>query len=193
MTEEQTNGIDSTSAKRFVGEILASWKRTREIREEAKEKIKPDLEDQVEHREGLYEAAESAGLPLLALKLEVGRQKLDWENEIKKKAREEKAGTDTVDLADMIKEVLGEDFAGLPLGEAAVKAATQSAKEPKKKRTRKAKGAPLVGDDDGAAPKTGADDEADLRSTRQPEKEAARKAETEERLAGMKTLNETLA
>lgn len=192
MSEEQTNGIDSTSAKRFVGEILSAWKRTREIREDAKDKIRPELEDLVEHRTGLYKAAESAGLPVEALKLEVKRQKLDWENEIRKKAAEQAAGDDTLELADMIKEVLG-DFASSPLGSAAVKAASgddepdlrgkaqkdreaqrqadaeqnlsgmkaSSAKKDKAKRGRKPKGgAPLVGGDDGAAPKTGADHEA---------------------------------
>lgn len=193
--EQQTNGLDSTTVNRFAGEIFQSWKRTRDIREEAKEKIRPDLENEVEHRQGLYEAAENAGLPLSALKLEVGRQKLDWENELKKKAREAKAGEDIVDLADMMRELLGGEkgLSGLPLGEAAVSAASDgeadlrgnrqrereaqrqadaeanlggmsadSAKKDKAKRAGrkpKAGAVPLVGEDDGTAPKTGSEHE----------------------------------
>lgn len=179
--------INSTTAKRFVGDILRSWRRSREIREAAKEEIRPDLEDQSEQREALYKAAEDAGLPLLALKLEVARQKDDWENDLKKKLREAKAGSDTVETADAIREALGGEkgLAGSPLGDAIVRAAPkQSAKKAGGK-----KGAQLVGEDTGAAPKTGADDDSDLRGDRQREQEALRKAETEERLAGMKTLD----
>jgi hypothetical protein len=195
-----SNGIDSTTARRFAGEILTSWKRSRELREDAKEKIRPDLEHEVERRTGLYEAAESAGLPLNALKLEVARQKLDWENELRKKAKEAKAGDDIVEIADFIKEALG-DFADSPLGSAAVSAAkaskagktAKSEKAPKEKaaagKARKAK-VPLVGEDTGAAPKAGADDESDLRGARQREKDATRKAEAEERLAGMKKIDD---
>lgn len=189
--DQQTSGINSNTAKLFVGDILSSLKRTRGIRDDAKEKIRPELEEEVETRTRLYKAAESAGLPLLALKLEVGRQKLDWENELRKKAKEEAAGEDTLELADMIKEVLG-DFASSPLGDAAVKAAggdneadlrgtrqkeredlrkaqaaenlkgmsADSAKKDKAKRggrKPKAGTVPLVGDDDGTAPKTGSE------------------------------------
>lgn len=182
--DELSNVIDSTTAKRWAGEILGSWKKSRDIREDAKEKIRPDLEFESEHRQGLYEAAEAAGLPLNALKLEVARQKDDWENELRKRRREEKAGDDILELADQIKEVLG-DFAALPLGQAAVKAA---APEKKKGRGKKAAVA-LVGEDKGAKPKTGPDDEPDLRSAGQKDKEAQRQADAEERLKGIKPID----
>lgn len=172
MTEETTNGINSTDAKRWVGEIEKLDAEAEAYRAELRER-----------REGLFTRAEEAGLPIASLKLEVWRRAQDR----KRKRKEEAAGTDRVDLADMIREVLG-DFADSPLGGAAVKAAVDSS--PPKKRGRKPKGgAPLVGEDTGAAPKTG-DDDDDLRGTRQLEKEALRKAETEERLSGMKTHEE---
>ena len=119
MSEAEASAINSTAAKRWVGEILSSWKRSQEIRDRAKEEIRPDLEDEAEQRKGLYDAAGAAGLPRVALKLDVARQLDDWNCERKKKKREEKAGSDIVEVADEIKAALG-DFAGTPLGGAAV-------------------------------------------------------------------------
>lgn len=183
---EESNVISSTVAKRWAGEILASLAKTDDIRATYRDKMKPELEFESEHRQGLYEAAEAAGLPLNSLKLEIARRRDIMKAEQKIAEREDAAGDDIVELADQIKEVLGADFAGFGLGAAAVKAAGEKPKKEAKPK-KAAKGGALVGGDNGGKPKTGADVISDdIRSTRQKEKEEIRKAEAEERLAGIK-------
>lgn len=170
---EGSNVINSTDAKRWVGEV--------EKLDGEAEAYRADLR---ERREGIFERAEAAGMPKAALKLEVWRRAADR----KLKRKEEAAGGDQKELADMIREVLrkalGDDYAGLPLGEAAIEAAAPSKKKGRGKKAAVA----LVGDDKGAKPRTGADGEPDVRSTRQKDKEALRKADAEERLKGIKPL-----
>ena len=182
---EFSNVINSTDAKRWVGEIekldeeILSIKMRNAAEQKAVKKRKKSC----------FERAEAAGLPMEALKLELFRRDQDR----KRKERESDAGEDRVELADMIRTALG-DFAALPLGQAAVETAEGgAAPKPKRGRPKKKGGVELAGEDDGSPPMTGADDdEPDLRSDSQKEKEALRKAEAEERLAGMKTLDESV-
>lgn len=180
---EGTSAINSTDAKRWVGEIekLDEEILSIKMRNAAEQKAVK------ERKKSCFERAEAAGLPMEALKLELFRRDQDR----KRKERESDAGEDRVELADMIRTALG-DFANLPLGGAAVIAAA-AAPKPKRGRPKK-RGVELAGEDDGQPPMTGADDdEHDLRSDRQKEREALRKAEAEERLAGMTTLDDQTA
>lgn len=92
------------------------------------------------------------------------------------------------DSAAMIREALGADYASLPLGAVAVARGAPGGNVVAlagRKGGRAKKGAPLVGEDTGAAPKMGADaDDIDLRGTRQK----AREAEVAEQLKGVKPL-----
>jgi hypothetical protein len=193
------NVINETDARRWVSEIERFDEEILSIKMENASRQKAMKERKAE----AFERADAAGVPSAALKLELFRRDL----ERKRKAKEADAGVDKVELADMIRAALG-DFAGLPLGGAAVAAAkdfvdgvnasgltvtmTADGKSVTVggKRGRPKKGAaPLVGNDTGAPPMTGADDEADLRSTRQREQEAARVSENQERLKGIKPLD----
>lgn len=173
---EGSNVINSTDAKRWVGEVERIDKEILSIKMTNAAQVKAAKE----RRSECLDRADAAGVPKDALELELKRRALDRE----RKNLELGAGFDQVELADMIREVLG-DFAALPLGQAAVKAASP---EKKKGRSKKAAVA-LVGEDKGAKPKTGADGEPDVRSTRQKDKEALRKADAEERLKGIKPLD----
>ena len=171
---EGTNAINSTDAKRWVGEIekLDEEILSIKMRNAAEQKAVK------ERKKSCFERAEAAGLPMEALKLELFRRDQDR----KRKERESDAGEDRVELADMIRTALG-DFAALPLGQAAVETA-EGGVAPKPKRGRRKKGGvELAGEDDGQPPMTGADDD---------DAEARRVADAEERLAGMTTLDESV-
>jgi hypothetical protein len=183
-SDDQGEIINSTSAKRFTGELLASWQRTWEIREASRIKIEPELADESEARVGLYAAAEKAGLPLIALKLEVARRKDEIAAARANAKREAKAGSEIADQAHAIREVLG-DFAGTGLGSAAVKAAGKKEKGATVTNLadRRGKANPdMSAESKAAALNVG--DEPDIRSTQQKEKEAARKEKEAEVAAG---------
>ena len=171
---EGTNAIDPTTAQRFVGEMDRCDEELLTLRGEYMQRCKAVRERKADW----VEQAEAAGLPRSGLKVELKRRDLAR----KIKTLETDAGEEVVETADMIREALG-DFAALPLGGAAVEAASGKA-APTKGKGGKGGKAPLVGQDKGGKPKTGADDDADLRGTRQKEREA----EVAGQLGGMKPL-----
>ena len=111
---EHANVINETDAKRWVGEI----ERIDEEILSIKMRNAAECKAAKDRKTTAFECADAAGVPTSALKLELKRRDL----ERKKAALEADAGADQVDLADMIREALG-DFAALPLGGAAVDAA----------------------------------------------------------------------
>ena len=108
-----TNAIDPEVAKRWISE----WERhdeeilTIKMENAARQKVVKDRQKEV------LEAAVSAGLPREAFKLEIKLRTLAR----KQDALESDAGKETVDLAEQIREALG-DFGTLPLGGAAIEA-----------------------------------------------------------------------
>lgn len=114
MSEHGLNAINETDARRWVSEIERIDEEILSI------KMRNAAEQKAckERKKETFERAEAAGLPLTALKLELFRRDLDR----KRSERESEAGEDKVELADMIRTALS-DFAALPLGGAAVKAA----------------------------------------------------------------------
>jgi hypothetical protein len=167
MSEETPNVINSTDARRWVSEI----ERIDEEILSIKMRNAAEVKGAKERKKATFERAEAAGLPLEALKLELFRRDLDR----KRKDRESEAGEDHVELADMIREALG-DFADSPLGKAAVEAAEDPPAPKRRGRPAGSKNkTKLVGEDTGAPPWTGPDDAA----------EAERVAEAKERLVRM--------
>lgn len=146
MSEPGSNAIDSTTAKRFVGELDRCDEELLTLRGEYMRACKGVRE----RKAGWMEQAEAAGIPRQGLKIELKRRDLAR----KLKTLESDAGEEVVETADMIREALG-DFAALPLGGAAVAAAGGAEPAPKAKRGRpskKAAGAPLAGEPDGSDP-----------------------------------------
>lgn len=178
---EATNMIDETKAKRFVAEIEKCDAELLGLKMEYAAKAKAPRD----RKSDWIQQARDAGLPIEALKLELKRRDLDR----KQQALVDDAEEETVDLADQIREALG-DFAGTGLGGAAVKAAEGEtpAKPARKRGGRKAAGA-----QESAAPaQSGGDALNSLVDGEAPddrprflrEQEAARVAENTARLKG---------
>lgn len=127
-----------------------------------------------------------AGFDVAAVKFNLKADKL----EAAVRRHREGAEEDTVETADAIKARLGE-FAGLPLGAAAVEHAETEEGKKAASKPRKGRGArpDMSAASKADALNVGDEDEPDLRSRAQIEREAARVAEAEERLAGIKPLD----
>ena len=193
---DQSNTIDAAEAKRFVAEIEGCLEELLSLRGT----YMADCKAVREQIKGWKDQANDAGVPRKALNIELKRREL----EKKIAGLIEDADEDDAALANQIREALG-DYAGTPLGQAALGESGEAPTEaPKPRRGRKAKAAEPA--DKSAALDEIADDKdvrprfmqerdmvsesaSEMAARRKDREEAERVAENVERLAGIKTLN----